>query len=225
MSQNPLHLQARKELDLRTVNIDVIDQTVVNINETDIREFIPPCHDYIPKMLFYENYHNDNLWDETRGLETAGKVIGFALNKDFFANALEKHLSYPVHTAPWFFSPFISAYATTSAVHRGNRAYAPQSVIKIWAEDFYDRSQTEEKPYIYSLLRLYMEFQIPAVKYEKRPYSWNEYLIFKGVPRRYCKVIPNVEWETSMLVCLTRPCDILTCEQHAEFLQSSQRLR
>lgn len=153
------------------------------MNEIDIRPFIPPCHD-LPKYLFYEKYQIDHHWSLHGGLETNGQIVGIALNRQFFLNVLEKHLSYPVHTTPWFFSPFISAYDHAKAVNRGIRTYKPQSIMTISVEkisDYY-KSQNDEQLCIYSLRKLVAEFAIPLSKYRNRPFWEHEYLILKRVP-------------------------------------------
>ena len=187
MSQNPWTLGATKEVDTSTVNTEVINHTIINTEETDIRPFIPPCHRDIPWVLLYEKYQIDNLWKEDQGLETTGHVVGFALDQFFFLHALEKHLSYPVHATPWFFSPFISANSHKGAVNRGNRSIGPQSIFVISVKDIFDEYpafRTDERPYIYSLQKLVTQFKIPASKFKHRPYWEDEYLILKRVPAK-----------------------------------------
>ena len=145
------------------VNTEVINYPLVNTEETDIRPFIPPCHDALPLYLYYEKHQIGHLWDPSRGLETAGKVVGFALDDDFFRQALETHLSSPAHALPWFFSPFISANATMMAVNRGKTARRPQSVLQIHLNkslNEHDGVRSDPQPYIYSLRTLVMEFKI-----------------------------------------------------------------
>ncbi len=188
--------------ELATIDIDVIDCTLVDLEETDRRPFIPPCHDDLPMLLYYEIYPTDHLWNPNRGLETPGEVVGFPLNERFFLNLLDKHLSYPVHTKPWFFSPFISANAQKFAVSRGNRVERPQAILGIVVDVMLAVAKTEgQQPYIYSLRRLVEEFQIPAFKYINRPYWQHEYLILRRVPMRFMKGYPTDAFDncTSML--------------------------
>lgn len=185
MSRHPLTLGATEDFDSTLVDIEDVNYTLVNTEAIDIKPFIPPSlNAAIPTFLFYEKYQTDNLWNPSRGLETAGKVVGFALDEHFFKNVLDKHLSYPVHTIPWFFSPFISANAHILFVNRGNRASRPQSVFLIRVKSLFEINglQAEEQPYIYSLRRLVAVFDIPASKYKNRPYWEHEYLILKRVP-------------------------------------------
>lgn len=155
------------------VNTEVINYPLVNTKETDIRPFVPPYHDALPLYLYDEKHQTDHLWDPSRGLETAGKVVGFALDEIFFSLALETHLSFPAHALPWFFSPFISANATMMAVNRGKTARRPQSVLQIHLNkslNEHDGVRSDEQPYIYSLRTLVMVLKIQASKYEDRQY-------------------------------------------------------
>ncbi|KAL9069398.1 MAG: hypothetical protein Q9161_005563 [Pseudevernia consocians] len=199
MSQNPSTLGATEESD---VNIQVINRTLVNTENIDIRPFMPPCHDRLPMCLFYGKYPIDNLWNPSRGLETAGQVVGIALDHKFFINVLEKHLSYPVHTLPWFFSPFISANADPMAVER-RRAFDPESVFWIDVREAFDNDdvmQSCEKPHIYSLRKLVKDFEIPASKYKDRPYWEHEYLILKRVPAKAIHINNLADHDKCMLL-------------------------
>ena len=201
MSQDSLPRPITEESDFTTVDIDVMDETSVNMDETDIRPFIPPSHDTIPSNLFYEAYKNDSLWSP-RGLETDGRVLGFALNEDFFLNVLKRHLSYtPMLATPWFFSPFISTYAIPLTANRPVSAYKPEKILKIRVERLFNHrgiSSSDDQPYIYSLRKLVTELEIPAMEYKNRP-SWeHEYLIFKRVP---VEAIVNTDREQYIDVC------------------------
>lgn len=212
MSQNPSTSGATEDSDPTPVNIEVINRTLVNTETTDITPFVPLCHDRLPLCLFYGKYQIDNLWNPSRGLETAGEVVGIALDHKFFINALEKHLSYPVHTSPWFFSPFISANADPMAVERGLRAFDPESVfwIDVRVLNNHGGMQSHEKHHIYSLRKLVKHFEIPASKYKDRPYWEHEYLILKRVPAKAIHVLTLAEHDKSMLLWSQHFPDLLT---------------
>lgn len=209
MSRNPLALGAIEDYDytLEDTAEQNINYNVVNTEETNIKPFMPPYHDPLPFYLFYEKYQSDNLFNTSQGLETAGQVVGFALDQNFFKNALMKHLSYPVRTMPWFFSPFISANASLMAINRGNRASRPQSVLRICMmkmfDDYYN-FRSDEQPYIYSLSKLATEYNIPASKYKNRPVWEHEYLILKCVPAKAIEICELGDFENSKFMWPSR---------------------
>ena len=159
----------------------------VSTDTSIFERFMPPALLTSPPRLFYEKYGTDNLWNPNRGLETAGIVVGLPLNQDFFRAALEKHLSYPLHTTPWFWSPFISVNSNPMAIDQGNKgACNPQSVFKIDVLKIlshYRNSHNRERLFIYSLEELVMMYKLwDSIDITTRPYWKNEYLILKRVP-------------------------------------------
>ena len=183
----------KEESAIRTATTDdVMNDTLLALESLGTGTWVPFSHKKLPELLYYEQRQGDSLWDPNQGLQTFGKVVGFTWNKNFFANVLDKHLSYPVHS-PWVFSPFISANRNPDAFS-GRRISDPRSVllISVGKSIFHN-----EKLCIYSLRRLVEDFKIPSSKLQYRPYWEDEYLILDHVP---IEAIGTIDCAGGMLI-------------------------